>query len=105
MEPNPDYVVPAIASLGGVARRLNDAATGVVPFTGWKQAIGQLFMRMIVALFVGYVCAWIAEVCGASVKSRYISGALGGWSGGELMSLMEIIYRKRIKAMFSKGDK
>lgn len=98
-------VVPAISALGGVARRLHEWLSGNTPFKNWQTALAEMIARVIIAVFCGFVCVWLAEFFEVSENTRYLSAAIGGWSGGEIMGWVTSNYKRRIDRILMEKQK
>lgn len=101
-----NLVLSGIAAGGGAARRLNEVISSGGNVVSWGRFAGELFIRMAVAVFVGFVCLWIIQsvVSNPPENIKFLAVAMGGWSGGEIMSLVTKIWKARYLGGGGKQD-
>ena len=98
-----NLVLSGIAAGGGAARRLNEVISGKQALSSWGRFTAELLARMSVSIFVGFVCLWTIQGVGATPPEnvKFLAVAMGGWSGGEIMSLVAKLWKSRF---FNAGD-
>ena len=100
------YVVPAISAAGGAARRMNEYVNGRAPYKSMSIMFADIFARMFIAVFVGFCAVWICELLSPKMGDniRYLSAALGGWTGGELMGAISQWWVRKMGLDKKDGD-